>query len=51
MNEGDKNPIAEKLPSGEEETTDGNKETPTNENEEKEPENKVSSFSVKKCLH
>lgn len=40
VNEDEKTPIAEKLPSGEEETPDATKETPANETEEKEPENK-----------
>ncbi|KAL3537080.1 hypothetical protein ACH5RR_000446 [Cinchona calisaya] len=40
VNEGEKNPNAEKSPSGEEDVADDNKETLANESEEKEPENK-----------
>lgn len=46
MNEDEKTLNTEKLPSGEEETTDATKETPSNETEEKEPENKVMIFSI-----
>lgn len=46
VNEDEKTLNAEKLPSGEEETTDATKETPSNETEEKEPENKVMIFSI-----
>lgn len=44
-NEGEKNLGAEK-PSGEEDATDGNKEKPTNEPEEKEPEDKVNVLTI-----
>ncbi|CAI9101239.1 OLC1v1038517C7 [Oldenlandia corymbosa var. corymbosa] len=39
-NDGEKVPSAEKLPSGEEDTADANKDTSANESEEKEPEDK-----------
>lgn len=40
VNETEKN-LSDEKPTGEEDAADGNKESPANENEEKEPEDKV----------